>query len=241
MSQIERRRNRKVIYFKPPWDDSIRTNIGANFLRLVDKHFPRGSNFSHIFNRQKLKVSYSNMPNLKRLISGNNNKVLNMQQNLRIEGCNCSGGIQTCVLDGHCQTHSLVYKGELRYEIPNPRTGVVENKLKIYYGLTARTFKKRFSEHKTQFTNEAYRNKGTTLSTHIWKIKDLNVNFDLKFSIVKLARPYSREGKSCPLCLQEKVCIMFSDHYETLNRRSEIMYKCVHRAGHLLEKWGSIT
>jgi len=103
----KRRRNRKVIYFNPPWDDSIRTNIGANFLRLVDKHFARGSNFSHIFNRQKLKVSYSNMPNLKRLISGHNNKVLNMQQNLRIEDCNCSGGIQTCVLDGHWLSDSF--------------------------------------------------------------------------------------------------------------------------------------
>ena len=64
-------------------------------------------------------------------------------------------------------------------------------------------------------------------------------NYNLKFSIVKLAKPYSREAKSCELCLQEKTFILFSDHYETLNRRSEILYKCVHRAGHLLDKWWS--
>ena len=119
--------------------------------------------------------------------------------------------------------------------------GVMENRLKVYYGLTARTFKLRFNEHKTSITNEAYRNKGTTLSAHIWWIKDMNVNYELKFSIVKLANAYSKEAKVCSLCLQEKACILFSDHYETLNKRSEIMYKCVHRARHLLERWGSIT
>ena len=83
------------------------------------------------------------MPNLKRIISGHNNKVLNFQNNLRVEGCNCQGGVETCKLDGHCQTHSLVYKGELKYDIPNPRTGLIENKTKIYYGLTSTTFKTR--------------------------------------------------------------------------------------------------
>ena len=233
----QRRRARKVIYFNPPWDDSIKTNIGASFLRLVDQHFPRGSNLYHIFNRQKLKISYSNMPNLKRIISGHNNKVLNFQNNLRVEGCNCQGGVETCMLDGHCQTHSLVYKGELKYDIPNPRTGLIENKTKIYYGLTSTTFKTRYANHKTSFRLAAYRT-NTTLSAHIWRLKDLSINnYNLKFSIVKLAKPYSREAKSCELCLQEKTFILFSDHYETLNRRSEILYKCVHRAGHLLDKW----
>ena len=52
------RRPRKVIYFNPPWDDQIRTNIGGQFLRLVDQHFPPGSELHSIFNQQKLKISY---------------------------------------------------------------------------------------------------------------------------------------------------------------------------------------
>ena len=106
------RRPRKVIYFNPPWDDQIRTNIGGQFLRLVDQHFPPGSELHSIFNRQKLKISYSNMPNIKRIISGHNNRIVNPQSELILGGCNCSGGVQSCPVDGKCLTQSLVYKGE---------------------------------------------------------------------------------------------------------------------------------
>ena len=80
--------------------------------------------------------------------------------------------------------------------------------------------------------NAAYRNKGTTLSSHIWKLKDKNINFNLKFSILKLSRSYSKEAKVCDLCLTEKMYIMFhnvylssdhTDHYSSLNKRSEIL------------------
>ena len=235
----KRVRVRKVIYFNPPWDDSIRTNIGASFLRLVDKHFSPGSGLRSVFNRQKLKVSYSNMPNIKRIISGHNNKVLNIGRSLRIEGCNCQGGVQSCMLDGHCQTHSLVYKGELKYDIWNPRRHMVENKTKIYFGLASTTFKVRHSNHNTSFNLAAYR-KNTALSVEVWRLKDQSINYDLKFSIVKLAPTCSRESKFCRLCLQEKVCILFSsstDHVGILNKRSEILYKCKHRDRHLLQNW----
>ena len=130
-------------------------------------------------------------------------------------------------------------QGRIEIWYSEPRTGLIENKTKIYYGLTSTTFKTRYANHKTSFRLAAYRT-NTTLSAHIWRLKDLSINnYNLKFSIVKLAKPYSREAKSCELCLQEKTFILFSDHYETLNRRSEILYKCVHRAGHLLDKWWS--
>ena len=34
-------RSRKVIWFRPPWSDSISKNIGAKFLKLVRKHFEK--------------------------------------------------------------------------------------------------------------------------------------------------------------------------------------------------------
>ena len=84
----------------------------------------------------------------------------------------------------------------------------------------------------------------TTLSSHILNIREKNVQqFDLNFSILKLCRTYTKESKSCDLCLAEKTFIMFSnhylqtDHFSTLNRRSELMQKCLHRARHLLESW----
>ena len=118
------------------------------------------------------------MPNIKRIISGHNNKVLNIGRSLRIEGCNCQGGVQSCMLDGHCQTHSLVYKGELKYDIWNPRRHMVENKTKIYFGLASTTFKVRHSNHNTSFNLAAYR-KNTALSVEVWRLKDQSINYDL--------------------------------------------------------------
>ena len=237
------RRRRKVIYFNPPWDDQIKTNIGAAFLRLVDQHFGPGSGLNTIFNRQKVKVSYSNMPNIKRIISGHNNKIANPQTELRILGCNCQAGVQNCMFGGNCLTKSLVYRGELKYQIRNQRTGILESKTKNYIGLCSTSFKERHSTHNTSFNHVGYR-KSTTLSNHIWNIREQNVNqFDLKFSILKLCRVYSKESKVCDLCLTEKTFIMFgnhylrTDHFSILNRRSELMRKCLHRARHLLEQW----
>ena len=69
-------RCRKVIYFNPPWCESVRTKIGGQFLRLVRKHFPKGSPLYHLFNEKKLKVSYSTAPNMLQLIKAHNMKVI---------------------------------------------------------------------------------------------------------------------------------------------------------------------
>ena len=66
----KRTRGRKIIYFHPPWSDQIESKLGKGFLQLLDKHFPRGCELFHYFNRQKVKVSYSNLPNVARQIKG---------------------------------------------------------------------------------------------------------------------------------------------------------------------------
>ena len=188
-------------------------------------------------------MSYRTVPNMKNIISGHNNKIVNPQVGLGILGCNCQNGVQNCMLGGNCLTRSLVYRAELKYQIQNPRTGILEPKTKYYIGLTSTSFKERYKTHKTSFNHAAYKS-STTLSSHIWNIREKNVQqFDLNFSILKLCRTYTKESKSCDLCLAEKTYIMFSnhylqtDHFSTLNRRSELMQKCLHRARHLLESW----
>ena len=39
------RRNRKCIWFNPPFNKAVSTNIAKKFLDLIDKHFPRGHKF----------------------------------------------------------------------------------------------------------------------------------------------------------------------------------------------------
>ena len=56
------------------------------------------------------------MPNIKRY-----------QSELTLKGCNCSGGVQSCRLGGHCLIKSLIYEGEVKYPIHNPSTGIDKN------------------------------------------------------------------------------------------------------------------
>ena len=39
----KRNRKREVIWFKPPWNDAVATNVAGKFLQLIDKHFPNNN------------------------------------------------------------------------------------------------------------------------------------------------------------------------------------------------------
>ena len=45
-------RNRKVVWFNPPFCKLTNINIGRYFLHLLDKHFNRDNSMSRIFNRK---------------------------------------------------------------------------------------------------------------------------------------------------------------------------------------------
>ena len=53
-----RNRNRKVIWFNPPYSQNVKTNIGKLFIKLVRKHFPNNSKYHEICNLNTLKLSY---------------------------------------------------------------------------------------------------------------------------------------------------------------------------------------
>jgi hypothetical protein len=55
--RIRRNRQANIIWFNPPFSKSVNTNIGREFLSLVDKHFPLQHKLHKIFNRNTLKVS----------------------------------------------------------------------------------------------------------------------------------------------------------------------------------------
>ena len=201
---IRRKHKRKIIYFHPPWSDQIEPKIGKSFLNILDKHFPRGSELYHYFNRQKIKVSYSNLPNVSRAIKGMNRLVLHPEKALQLKGCNCESarnGNGCCEEGNHCLTCNCVYLGKLSYKKPHPVTRMMVQNEKGYFGLTQNEFKVRHSGHKTSFNLPAYKT-STTLSRKVWELKESNppINFDLKFSIIKLAQSYTKESKTCVLC-----------------------------------------
>ena len=60
--EISRKRN--IIWFNPPYNQNVSTNIAKIFLKLAEKHFPRTHRLHKIFNCNTIKVSYSCMSNV---------------------------------------------------------------------------------------------------------------------------------------------------------------------------------
>ena len=124
----------------------------------------------HFFNRQKVKVSYSILPNVARQIKGINRKVLNPNNVLKLKGCSCPNGPNNCIVEKEA-TDNVVYLGQLNYEQEHPITKLRENVRKQSFGLTANQFKQRFSSHKSSIKLPAYKTQ-TRLSRQVWKLKE---------------------------------------------------------------------
>ena len=71
----KRKRTRNPIYFNPPFNANVKTDIGRKFLQLVRTHFPPSHKYSKIFNPNKLKMSYCCMPNIGNIIANHNAKI----------------------------------------------------------------------------------------------------------------------------------------------------------------------
>ena len=69
-------RKRQIIWFNPPYSANVKTNVGRNFMRLVDKHFPRHHKYHKLFNKNNIKLSYSCMPNMNNIIRKHNSNVM---------------------------------------------------------------------------------------------------------------------------------------------------------------------
>ena len=69
-------RSRKVLWFNPPFSAHVKTNIGQNFLKILDETFKKDNPLSKIFNRTCTKISYRTSPNLAAIIAKHNAKLL---------------------------------------------------------------------------------------------------------------------------------------------------------------------
>ena len=83
-----------------------------------------------------------------------------------------------------------------------------------------------YTQHKSSFNNEN-KSKSTTLSSHIWKLKEQKSNYSIKWEILDSAPSYTPQASKCFLCLKEKQIILYQG--STLNTRSEIANTCRHK------------
>ena len=148
-----KKRKRKILYFNPPFNKNLKTNIGKEFLKIIDKNFPKDNPLHKIINRKNVKLSYSCTTNMKKIISGHNRKILNMNETHEDEQrCNCRG---ECVLPGQCRAKCVVYKAT----IDNIQ----------YIGSTSNEFKVRFRNHKASFTNEEKKERNSLVTIYLVK------------------------------------------------------------------------
>ena len=140
-----KRRKRKIIWFNPPYSKNVSTKVGNQFLKLINKHFPRHHKFYKLFNKSNVKVSCSCMPNMKNIINTHNKKIIDPQKDNTARTCNCIRKHQYPVNEKYL-TNNVLYKASITPNEENPKT-------KIYYGVCETTFKRRYANHKKTFNN----------------------------------------------------------------------------------------
>ena len=224
------KRKRNIIWFLPPFNMNVSTNIGAKFLKLVDSCFPPGHPLRKLYNRNNMKVGYRCMPNLKQTIDRHNRKVIRDSENKVTEEtkkqCNCQAS-KVCPLDGKCNVSGVVYHATVtRTDIQTDET---------YVGLTEGEFKKRYRNHLSSFKLISKKN-DTTLSGYIWELQKDNIPYNIKWKIIDRGKGYSPTLKTCQLCIKEKWYIIFKPESCSLNSRDEFVGPCLHKKKLLLGK-----
>ena len=222
-SKRKRNRQRNILWFNPPYNLQVKTNIGKKFIYLIKKHFHKGHKLHKILNTNTIKLSYCCTTNMTGIIRQHNAKVLNATKTPNeARLCNCRNK-QSCPLDGKCLSSSIVYRAEV----------TSDNNTKIYYGASEGEFKTRYNNHTKSFRHKKYCSE-TELSRHIWSLKDNNINYTLRWAIESFASPYKCGSKRCDLCLTEKLYIIKADTRHLLNKRNELISKCRHKNKYLL-------
>ena len=200
----------------PPFNQQVKTNIGKTFLKLVKKHFTKNHKFNKIFNTNTVKISYSCTTNMENIIKQHNSKILNEANENQTRPCNSRNKLN-CPMNWKFLSKCIVYKAEVE----------ANNNKQTYYGASEVEFKSRYNNHTKSFRSRRYEN-DSELSKYIWKLKDSNTNYALKWSIASYASAYKCGTRFCDLCLSEKVSIVRSEPKGLHNKRTEFISKWRH-------------
>ena len=84
----KRKRKDRVTWFNPPYNKNTKTPVAKEVLKLISKHFPKGSELGKLFNRSTVKVSYCTTRNIAQHISAHNKKILAEKKNPKPKTCN---------------------------------------------------------------------------------------------------------------------------------------------------------
>ena len=211
-----KKRQRKIIYFQPPFSLTVKTPIGRSFLKLIKKHFHPKHPLHKILNHRCIKLSYSCLGNIKSEIASSNKSLMyNEEQHPKL--CNCRKP-EDCPLDGKCLIKNIIYKAEIT-------SGNSESK--VYIGSAGSDFKQRYTNHKSSLKYSSKR-KTTELSKFYWELKDAGITPNIKWSVIKEIRSGYSLKNGCTLCNTEKYLIACAEKQKLLNKRNELKRVCPH-------------
>ena len=247
----KKRKGRSILWFNPPFSSEVTTNITRLFLNMLSKHFPSGTELHKILNKNNVKISYCTTQNMKSIVDSHNRKILAGKKHEEDQGlCNCLKSRKgNCPLQGKCLTKNLVYRADI--------TDTTSKETHSYFGQCMRTFKERYREHctsistpKKEKTNSSstvtikeqieIKKQKSEFAAHVWKLKEGNRPFTIKWHIQKRAFPYTNGTKSCDLCSWEKFYILLGDPSTTINSRSELFFRCKSQRDCLLSNYSKI-
>ena len=227
-SKKKKKRSKPVTWFNPPYSMNVATNVGQEFLKLIDKHFPPGNILHSVINRQTVKIGYRCMPSIEAKIAKHNSKILNSERKggqAKPPSCNCQKSkVGDCPMPGACNTDGVVYQANVKNNVGGQES---------YIGL-AQNFKERFRKHRKNLTNNNFEEK-ITLYTHFWKEKDEGRDPVVEWKFLEKNIPlFNPVTGICRLCTREKFNILLNPTQASLNSRLEIFSNCKHKEAKLI-------
>ena len=222
-----KRGKRHVLWYNPPFNLAVSTNVAKEFLKLIDECFPPYHPLHKVFNRRNVKVGYSTTPNIAQIISAKNSKILKPPEPEKRK-CSCPK-TKECPLDKMCLSDGIIYQATVKEPTAEPRT---------YVGLCSTEFKKRLGVHRDSFRNPHKLNIQTSLSKHIHEIEPENIEHfiehNISWKLIDRGKTFSPVSGVCQLCTREAYHIIFKPETANLNEKSEIFSACRHKKSMLL-------
>ena len=206
----------------------VKTHVGKEFLKLIDKHFPKGSPLYKYVNRNTVKISYRCVPNMGSYLAKHNAKILKNNQvghEPLQPKCNCQKSRKhECPLPGACNQSGTIYQAQVDIENHEPE---------FYIGL-ARDFKKRWYKHRDSLEDKNFEGH-STMSTYVWKQREKGLNPTVQWRILERnLSNFNPIEETCRLCTREKYRIVLEPSSATLNKRTELFPPCPHKAAYLI-------
>ena len=98
--------------------------------------------YHEVFNKNNIKVCYSCMDNMTKIINSHNKYVASKKDQTNQNLCSCRNS-DNCLLENKCLTSKLVYSAEIITDDQHPS--------KFYLMISKTEFKTRFNHHKKSF------------------------------------------------------------------------------------------